>query len=331
MSKIICDICGTTYQDTADCCPICGCAREIATRLAKEDFVVDAPASRPVSKKREIFDFDEANTPSRPVRKKDVGYAYGVAEDPRQDNEPKHNTFLVVVLTVLIVALLTLTGFLFVKFLMPNLGGEEPVPTTEPPVVETTQAVTTEPRIPCQSLALSTGNAELTHEGNSFLLNVIVTPEDTTDELTFLSADESVATVTTDGRITAVAEGETVITILCGDQRISCPVTCKFTEDTQPTEQTGEAAEPTAATTAVEIDPNVVLKLKKSDIRLAVYYEFKLELDCKLEPTQVTWSSAHPYIATVDENGVVTAVKAGTTEIKAQYGDQEVTCIVRCF
>ena len=28
MSKIICEICGTTYPDTAECCPICGCPKE---------------------------------------------------------------------------------------------------------------------------------------------------------------------------------------------------------------------------------------------------------------------------------------------------------------
>ena len=27
MSKVICDICGTTYAETAAQCPICGCAR----------------------------------------------------------------------------------------------------------------------------------------------------------------------------------------------------------------------------------------------------------------------------------------------------------------
>jgi len=33
MSKVICDICGTSYQDTAECCPICGCSRDAAEDL----------------------------------------------------------------------------------------------------------------------------------------------------------------------------------------------------------------------------------------------------------------------------------------------------------
>ena len=27
MSKVICDVCGTTYPETASNCPICGCAK----------------------------------------------------------------------------------------------------------------------------------------------------------------------------------------------------------------------------------------------------------------------------------------------------------------
>ena len=33
---------------------------------------------------------------------------------------------------------------------------------------------------------------------------------------------------------------------------------------------------------------------------------------------------------TVDENGVVKALKEGTTSIIVKYGDQEAKCIVRC-
>ena len=41
MSKIICEICGTTYQETADCCPICGCARGAAEDLLNEDVLAE--------------------------------------------------------------------------------------------------------------------------------------------------------------------------------------------------------------------------------------------------------------------------------------------------
>ena len=42
----------------------------------------------------------------------------------------------------------------------------------------------------------------------------------------------------------------------------------------------------------------------------------------------VTWSSSKPEIASVDENGVVTAIKAGRAIIYAMAGDQKASCIV---
>ena len=75
MSKIICDICGTTYPSSAENCPICGCSNEAAADLLDADpisgeildegmdMVVDAPAT---NRKKEIFDFDEVNAEDVP-------------------------------------------------------------------------------------------------------------------------------------------------------------------------------------------------------------------------------------------------------------------------
>ena len=332
MSKIICEICGTTYPDTAECCPICGCSRDMAAEFAKEDLSFEAAPFRPAGKKKEIFDFDEVNGLGAEDTDTEDVYAY-TEEEEEEEGGSQHNTFLVVLLTVLIVVLLALTGFLFVKFFLPNIPKETepatlPMQTTQAPTTMATE--TTELYIPCQSLALSSGNAELTHEGMQFLLNVVVSPENTTDTVVYTSEDESIATVDAGGRITAVAQGETVVTITCGDRQITCPVICRFEEDNGETiPETVE--ETTEATTVETVDPSITLKLKKNDIMLPVFTYFTLELDCKLEQTDVEWVSAHPYIATVDEKGVVTAMKAGTTEITAKYGDQEVKCIVRCY
>ena len=94
-------------------------------------------------------------------------------------------------------------------------------------------------------------------------------------------------------------------------------------------EETIAATEATEETSPA-INNNVTLKLKQTDIRLGVYYEFRLELDCDLKPEDVTWTSEHGHIAKVDAQGNVTALKEGTTSIIAKYGDQEVQCIVRC-
>jgi len=341
MSKIICDICGTQYPDTAQSCPICGCSKDAAADFLGDDFIAEetieeekGKAGRFTSKKKkEIFDFDEVNTL---LEEEDVDEEENPYEEEEEYEEGRgHNTFVVILLTLLIIALLAAGGFLFVRYILPNMNQEETVPETTIAVEETT-VPTTERVVPCQMLVLTSGTAELSKEGQYFLLHVQATPEDTTDEIVYSSADESIATVTEDGKITAVGEGETVIFITCGNIQTTCPVVVAYEEETVPTtEETVDPTEETVAETTEETQPEgikdgITLKLKQTDIRLGVYYEYQLMLDCGLKQDEVQWSSEHPHIAKVDENGNVTAVKDGVTEITAKYGDQKVTCIVRC-
>ena len=155
MSKIICDICGTSYPDTADCCPICGCSRDAADGIlggdlleqAAEETVQDSPRKR-----KEIFDYDEVN--SEP-EEESVTYAqtdYDEEEDEAEEEEPRQNTLVVIVLTVLIALLLMAAGFIFVRYFLPNIGGKaDAVPqTTQETELASTE--TTVLSIPCQGL-----------------------------------------------------------------------------------------------------------------------------------------------------------------------------------
>lgn len=358
MSKIICDICGTTYQDTAECCPICGCARDVAAELLGEDLLMEEVVEEPkvkggrfVPKKKEIFDYDEVNAePEEEEDEDDEDY-----DEEEEEEAPRHNTIVVVLLTILIAGLLIAAGFIFFRYFLPNMkAGEETMPETTAWVAETSEAAE-EATVPCDYMhMLSAGVAELNTQGQQFLIHMQVRPENTTDKLIFTSGNENIATVTEDGKITAVSEGETIIYISCGKVSMECPVVVKYVEETVPptteapvvetiapavseeTQPLGTEAvqtEPVPETTVAassSVNPNVVLKLKEFDIKLGVYYSVTLKLDCDLQPTDVQWSSEHPHIAKVDEKGFVTALKAGTTDIVARYGDQEVKCRVRC-
>ena len=354
MKKIICDVCGTSYQESAECCPICGCTRDEAVLLGEEfsmderDYVSGSRDGQLTPKKKKaIFDFDEVNAEPQTVnRTEEVHCDEGESFTP----PPKHNTFAVIVLTILIAVLLLLAGFLFLRYLMPNTAAEETIATTLPLVQETTLPPQTS-SIPCESLALTSGSAKLTTEGAFFLINVSVYPENTTDPLIYHSSDSSIATVDDSGRITAVSEGSTVVYITCGTQQIPCEVVCSFTHETvAPTETIEETvvsetepveetiAETTAETTAETVPEttadsglkDVVLKLKKTDIILDIGYYTTMRLDCDLDPEEVEWSVEHGWIARVDEKGVVTAIGKGVTVVTARYGDQEASCIVRC-
>lgn len=334
MSKIICEICGTSYPDTAECCPICGYPRDISGALSADELTMDDNSGKggrySTKKKKEIFDFDEANADAQDLGQ-EVYTGSEEEDDGSFDQVPRPNTFAVIVLTVLIVLLLAGTAFLFFRYLLPNLHPQEqtlPTVTTE----QTLPTETTELRIPCQSLSLPGGAAELTQPGYYFLLNVVVKPENTTDELVFSSGDESVATVSADGRITAVGEGKTVIYITCGDKQLTCPVTCRFEKETEPPTEETAAVQAEAETIQETTLPQVELKLDRTDMRLMVGYGTQLQLvDCgELKPEDVEWSVEHSFIAKV-ENGYVTALQNGTTEVFAKYGDQEVGCLVRCY
>lgn len=343
MSKIICEICGTAYPDTESQCPICGWTQDgldLGINSSDLDFTVeeDAPASQS-RKNREIFDYDAVNSKpknGKAVPRKSVEES---EEEEEEEEERGANPFLVVLLTILIVALLAATAFVLLKYFLPNRGDK--APETTAPVITTGAAETTDPRIPCTGLSLVSGIAELNAEGQNWLLHVVVTPEDTTDVLTYESLDESIATVNEEGRVTAVAEGQTTVIITCGDERLECPVTVSYQAPTEaptaapeaPTEAPTAAPEtPTEAPPAAETTGNagVVLKLKKTDITFGIQGVYTtLQLDCDLKPEDISWSTRNSNVATV-KNGVVTAVGPGLTVITAKYGDQTAECIVRC-
>ena len=358
MGKIICDICGTSYPDTAQQCPICGCTREAAAQMLGEDFLqdeaenanLDRIAGTSSRKRKEIFDYDEVNADQDDYDDdNDNSFAEGDEYEETEQND-RPNTFAVIILTVLIAALLLAAGVLFFRYIRPNMNQKkaEKDAFVQQTAAQTTLSTAAESAIPCETLVLSSGNkAVLTEEGGRFLLHVSAHPSDTTDKIMFSSADESIATVSADGRIEAVSEGETVITISCGSKRIECQVVVKYSEEEETipdsattdnvasngTTPSGDAVatEQSSMPTEGIVLKDINLRLKNKDIRLGVGYEFQLVLDCKLEQNEVEWSSEHPHIATVDENGVVKAIKGGTTEITAKYGDQEVHCIIRCF
>ncbi|MBR0441631.1 MAG: Ig-like domain-containing protein, partial [Firmicutes bacterium] len=142
-------------------------------------------------------------------------------------------------------------------------------------------------------------------------LAVFFDPEDATEkDVVWSSSDEEVATVDENGVVTAVAPGTAQITAQSAadeDIKAVCAVTVKAK---------------TIAVTGVSVDPaEVSLKVGKTK-----------ELTAVLEPENatnknVTWSSSDEEVATVDENGKVTAVAAGTAEITVKTEDGEFTAV----
>lgn len=77
--------------------------------------------------------------------------------------------------------------------------------------------------VPCEQIEISNATAVCGNGLNTYL-KAFVTPEWTTDNLSWSSDHEDIATVTDDGKVTGVGIGEATITATCGGKSISCTV-----------------------------------------------------------------------------------------------------------
>ena len=356
MSKIVCDICGTAYPDTAQECPICGCTRDSAAALLadvglEEEVAVAAAAPevvpepvKPAPRKAapvieeddDEYDEDEDDDDDYDDDDDDDD------DDDEEDEGRKSNAFLVILLVIVILALLAVSAFIVVKYVAPNLlGPKETAPATTVATEEPTE--TTELVIPCENLALTSGGEIVLDEvGANWLINVLALPENTTDVLVYTSSDETVATVNEQGKITAVGEGTAVITITCGAQELKCTVTVSVAEETTVPEETTaseettvpeESTEPEETTVPETTVPDVVISFVKSDVTSRMIGEqFYLKVKGEgLNPDLLKWSSENEGICVVDQKGLVTIKGWGTTHVVVTYGDQVIKCVVRAI
>lgn len=131
--------------------------------------------------------------------------------------------------------------------------------------------------------------------------------------ITWSSGDESVATVSEAGLVTAVSNGMTAITAKSGSLSSSAEITVAQVPAAVVIEVDAED------TTLTEIDQTLQLTASVSDAN-----------DNPIADPDVTWSSGNEPVATVDGEGLVTAVSNGMAEITAVSGDvsQSVTITV---
>lgn len=129
-----------------------------------------------------------------------------------------------------------------------DIGGDEAV-TTQEPGNDTSGDDEDSGEV---RLTLNRTEVTLNAEGAAFQLKSSVEPA--IDAATiYTSDDESVATVSEDGTITAVAPGTAVITAACGGAEAVCAVKCDWEEAAEP-DETPEAMQTTPQTTP---EPNV--------------------------------------------------------------------------
>ena len=322
MNRIICDICGSEYPETVERCPVCNYPRQGTEKLV-------AAESEVVQSKVKGGRFSSKNVKKRQKAQRKAAQSQG---------EGNPNKPLIIVIILLLVAILLVSVYIGMRF----LHGRGALPSLRPSQTTASTAAPTEstapPTVPCQGLVMEANVLDLETLGEQKQITVTAVPGDTTDVLTFVSADPAVAEVDENGLITAMGSGQTTITITCGDVVKTCTVVCWFQpETTSPVETTApQATEPepteTKATEPKETEP-AVLKLDPEDVSCFTAGEtFTLYArlgGSTVSRSKVTWTTSDSKIATV-ENGTVTAVGKGTATIIAEYNGQKAYCTVRC-
>ncbi|MBO5747983.1 MAG: Ig-like domain-containing protein, partial [Muribaculaceae bacterium] len=134
-------------------------------------------------------------------------------------------------------------------------------------------------------------------------LIVTVLPELTTDKsVEWTSSNEYVATIDANGLVTAIAVGDAIITVTTVDGS-NLSATCKVT------------VVPTLAT-SITLDKTEYEIAEKSDFQLVATVLPELATD-----KGVVWSSSDKWVASVNENGLVTAYSVGEATITATTTD----------
>ena len=166
-------------------------------------------------------------------------------------------------------------------------------------------------KINLRGISISPETMTLT-EGNTGKLSISFSPENATDKsVTWKSSNTGIVTVDTSGNIKAISAGNATITVTSNDGEYTA--SSKITVKALDRSLKGISLNKTELTLDINETAN-----------LSVIYNPSYASN-----KEVTWSSSNKNIATV-ENGKVTAIKPGTTEIKviSNEGKYESVCKV---
>lgn len=163
---------------------------------------------------------------------------------------------------------------------------------------------TGEEKVPVTSITINKTNVTL-YIGETTILTTTIGPSSATNKsVTWSSSNPSIATIDSNGKVTAKMQGTTTITATAKDASgitATCTIIVKERE---------------MEVTSIKINPS----------SLTLYEQETATITATIEPSDatnknVTWSSSNPSIATVDNNGNVTAIAEGKTTITATAKD----------
>ena len=195
----------------------------------------------------------------------------------------------------------------------------KPQPTTSPKpteVVKSEEKPTPEPtpaEVKADKITLNRESVTFTALNQTFSLSATVTPENAEEKAVgWNSINTSAVTVDENGKITAVGKGSSVVFCFLksnGEVFAKCSVTVQIPE-TKP--------EPEPKPTEPEVVKVLWIYLDCEGLKLEEGDSSKISATVGpsfATNTSVKWVSSSPDVATGDDNGNVTALKAGSTDI----------------
>ena len=155
---------------------------------------------------------------------------------------------------------------------------------------------------PVTSVTLNRSTATLKATETVQLSGSVLPANASNKNLVWTTSDENIATVSESGIVTAVAVGEVTITA------------------------TSQSTPDISATCQVSVVPTPVASITLSQTSVSLKATEMVSLTATVAPEtatikNVTWTSDNPKVATVDENGVITAVAVGEAVITAAATD----------
>lgn len=301
-NKVVCYYCGTIYDEERGKCPLCGSTE----RAAEEE--------RPVRRER-------LTEQERKARRS--GSRGKTAEKPKKEKTPTKG---ILIAAVVFLALAVLVVFYFIGDMIGWWPGlENRIERVEPSI----SIANTD----CTELLLSPETLRFAGAGETKELTVSVNLS-CNEKVYCHSEDPAVAEIAETAEtamglelksatftVKAVAEGQTKIIVQCGDKTASCEVVCGAEAASQPDDPNA----PTGGEDFVpqlNYDNEVSLGQKGESVTLRV-----TNLP---DGAEVLWRSGNETIATVDADGILTAVGSGTTTVTVEVDGKTAEVKVNC-
>lgn len=155
------------------------------------------------------------------------------------------------------------------------------------------------------SIIIEPTSLTLTKKDETIQLKATLYPENIESKILWSSSNKSVASVTEDGIIKAISNGETIITATADDKTSSCKVTVDF------------------AVESISINPQKLTLTKIGETAQLEAIVFPNDID-----KEISWNSSNISVVTVNNKGMIKAMSKGEAKITATIDDKQAECDV---